>query len=236
MICSLSSFPPPSPAPLCLPTASISSINTLPGAFDFAFSNKSRPLDAATPTRRMALQLLRPLLEPHGSSLLDVQHDMAALKQFDGNYWRSLFDSRVIVSAFEGNSNLFWAERFGKQFLGMNDLWAKHCRISHTGSFKDLGMTVLVSQINRLRKMKRPVVGLGCASTGDTSAALSAYCAGLRAITTFIRFCSQLALLHYPSLASEQGFYFIWTSMPSSLPPIRISNSHKPCTGAQKGR
>ncbi|CAL5387112.1 unnamed protein product [Camellia sinensis] len=38
-------------------------------------------------------------------------------------------------------------------------------------------MTVLVSQVTRLRKMKRPVVGVGCASTGDTSAALSAYCA-----------------------------------------------------------
>ncbi|RID50723.1 hypothetical protein BRARA_H01430 [Brassica rapa] len=135
--------------------------------------------------------------------LLDVEHDMDALKHFDGAYWRDLFDSRVgkstwpygsgvwskkewvlpeiddddIVSAFEGNSNLFWAERFGKQFLEMNDLWVKHCGISHTGSFKDLGMTVLVSQVNRLRKMNRPVVGVGCASTGDTSAALSAYCA-----------------------------------------------------------
>ncbi|XP_023521399.1 threonine synthase, chloroplastic-like [Cucurbita pepo subsp. pepo] len=135
--------------------------------------------------------------------LLDVQHNMEALKEFDGGYWRNLFDSRVgkttwpygsgvwskkewvlpeidssdIVSAFEGNSNLFWAERFGKEFLGMNDLWVKHCGISHTGSFKDLGMTVLVSQVNRLRKMNRPVVGVGCASTGDTSAALSAYCA-----------------------------------------------------------
>ncbi|XAR67127.1 Threonine synthase [Bertholletia excelsa] len=135
--------------------------------------------------------------------LLDVEHDMEALRRYDGSYWRALFDSRVgkttwpygsgvwskkewvlpeidsddIVSAFEGNSNLFWAERFGKQFLGMNDLWVKHCGISHTGSFKDLGMTVLVSQVNRLRKMNRPVVGVGCASTGDTSAALSAYCA-----------------------------------------------------------
>ncbi|XP_068332524.1 threonine synthase, chloroplastic-like [Pyrus communis] len=135
--------------------------------------------------------------------LLDVQHDMDALRKFDGAYWRRLFDSRVgkttwpygsgvwskkewvlpeiddddIVSAFEGNSNLFWAERFGKQFLGMNDLWVKHCGISHTGSFKDLGMTVLISQVNRLRKLNRPVVGVGCASTGDTSAALSAYCA-----------------------------------------------------------
>ncbi|GER55957.1 threonine synthase [Striga asiatica] len=56
----------------------------------------------------------------------------------------------------------------------MSDLWVKHCGISHTGSFKDLGMNVLVSQVNRLRKMNRPFVGVGCASTGDTSAALSA--------------------------------------------------------------
>ncbi|XP_058072261.1 threonine synthase, chloroplastic [Magnolia sinica] len=135
--------------------------------------------------------------------LLDVRHDIEALKRFDGAYWKSLFDSRVgkttwpygsgvwskkewvlpeidsddIISVFEGNSNLFWAERFGKEVLGMNDLWVKHCGISHTGSFKDLGMTVLVSQVNRLRKMGRPVLGVGCASTGDTSAALSAYCA-----------------------------------------------------------
>ncbi|XP_057747158.1 threonine synthase, chloroplastic-like [Arachis stenosperma] len=92
-------------------------------------------------------------------------------------YVREAFpnDSDDIVSAFEGNSNLFWVERFGKQFLGMNDLWVKHCGISHIGSFKDLGMTVLVSQVNRLRKMNRPVVGVGCASIGDTSTALSAY-------------------------------------------------------------
>ncbi|KAH7276400.1 hypothetical protein KP509_39G005500 [Ceratopteris richardii] len=135
--------------------------------------------------------------------LLDVQHDMDALKKFDGTYWKTLFDSRVgkttwpygsgvwskkewvlpeidnddIVSAFEGNSNLFWAERFGKEILGMNDLWVKHCGISHTGSFKDLGMTVLVSQVNRLRKLNKNLIGVGCASTGDTSAALSAYCA-----------------------------------------------------------
>ncbi|KAL3691319.1 hypothetical protein R1sor_004970 [Riccia sorocarpa] len=136
-------------------------------------------------------------------ALLDVEHDLCALKKYDANYWKNLFDSRVgkttwpygsgvwskkewvlpeldnddIVSVFEGNSNLFWAERFGKEFLQMNDLWVKHCGISHTGSFKDLGMTVLVSQVNRLRRLKKPVVGVGCASTGDTSAALSAYCA-----------------------------------------------------------
>lgn len=52
------------------------------------------------------------------------------------------------------------------------------CSMHTTGSFKDLGMTVLVSQVNRLRKIKPDAVqAVGCASTGDTSAALSAYCA-----------------------------------------------------------
>lgn len=27
--------------------------------------------------------------------LLDVQHDMDALKRYDGQYWRNLFDARV---------------------------------------------------------------------------------------------------------------------------------------------
>ena len=67
---------------------------------------------------------------------------------------------------FEGNSNLFWAEGFGRQ-LGMRDLWVKNCGISHTGSFKDLGMTVLVSQVNKLRALKpQAVQAVGCASTG----------------------------------------------------------------------
>ncbi|KAK8938980.1 hypothetical protein KSP39_PZI011232 [Platanthera zijinensis] len=141
--------------------------------------------------------------------LLDVQHDFSALAKFPGSYWRDLFDSRIgrttwpygsgvwskkefvlpeidadhIVSLFEGNSNLFWAERLGREHLGgMPDLWVKHCGISHTGSFKDLGMTVLVSQVNRLRSkpLSRPIGGVGCASTGDTSAALSAYCAAAK--------------------------------------------------------
>ena len=75
-------------------------------------------------------------------------------------------DDDYIKSMFEGNSNLFWAEGFGRQ-LGMRDLWVKNCGISHTGSFKDLGMTVLVSQVNKLRALKpQAVQAVGCASTG----------------------------------------------------------------------
>lgn len=183
--------PPQPPLPQPLPAAK--------------FSAKYVPftsISAATPTSE-SYSLDDIVYRSRDGGLLDVRHDMDALRQFDGAYWRALFDSRVgttrwpygsgvwskkewvlpeidaadIVSAFEGNSNLFWAERFGNKFLNMNDLWVKHCGISHTGSFKDLGMTVLVSQVNRLRKLNRPLVGVGCASTGDTSAALSAYCA-----------------------------------------------------------
>ncbi|KAI5593757.1 hypothetical protein POPTR_003G033200v4 [Populus trichocarpa] len=167
------------------------------------FSAKYVPFGADPATSTESYSLDDIVYRSQSGGLLDVHHDFSALKAFPGSYWRALFDSRVgkttwpygsgvwskkewvlpeissddIVSAFEGNSNLFWAERFGKQFLEMNDLWVKHCGISHTGSFKDLGMTVLVSQVNRLRKMNKPLFGVGCASTGDTSAALSAYCA-----------------------------------------------------------
>ena len=49
-VCSLSSLPPPKPAPRCLPTASISSMNMIQGAFFFPCSNMSLTLLAPTPT------------------------------------------------------------------------------------------------------------------------------------------------------------------------------------------
>jgi threonine synthase len=76
----------------------------------------------------------------------------------------------------EGNSNLFWAERYGAE-LGIGDMWIKQCGNSHTGSFKDLGMTVLVSMVKELISSGKPIPAVACASTGDTSAALSAYAA-----------------------------------------------------------
>ena len=39
-----------------------------------------------------------------------------------------------VVSMFEGNSNLFWAERFGRESLNMSELWVKQCGNSHTGT------------------------------------------------------------------------------------------------------
>ena len=58
-------------------------------------------------------------------------------------------DHGSIVSFAEGGSNLLWAERYGKD-IGLSDLWIKLCGNSHTGSFKDLGMTVLVSAVREM--------------------------------------------------------------------------------------
>ncbi len=81
-----------------------------------------------------------------------------------------------IVSMDEGGTNLFWAERFGRE-LGLEDLWVKQCGNSHTGSFKDLGMTVLVSVVKQMIADGAGVRAVACASTGDTSASLAAYAA-----------------------------------------------------------
>ena len=137
---------------------------------------------------------------PTCSDLLEVRHDMEALKARAAGAWIKLFDDRVgqnvypygsgvwakkewvvpfidnenVVSTCEGHTNLFWANRYGKQ-LHVEDLWVKQCGNSHTGSFKDLGMTVLVSVVNQMIANGEPIDAVACASTGDTSAALAAY-------------------------------------------------------------
>ena len=135
--------------------------------------------------------------------LLQVAHDMEALKQRPANEWKALFSERAqrrndwpfgsgvwgkkewvlpgisddnVVSMYEGHTNIFWAERYGRE-LGLEDLWIKLCGNSHTGSFKDLGMTVLVSQVKEMISRGVEIPAVACASTGDTSAALAAYAA-----------------------------------------------------------
>jgi threonine synthase len=146
---------------------------------------------------------------PTCGNLLEVRHDLERLRQHPPGYWKELFDRRYlrtewpygssvwgkremvcpdvaddnVVSTFEGGSNLFWAERLGNE-IGVPDLWVKQCGNSHTGSFKDLGMTVLVSMVQQMRAEGQEIPAVACASTGDTSAALAAYCAvaGIQAI------------------------------------------------------
>ena len=134
--------------------------------------------------------------------LLQVVHDLPELRKTKALQWKELFEARAhktqwpygsgvwgmkewvlpeidnenVVSMYEGHSNLFWAERYGRA-LGVEDLWLKLCGNSHTGSFKDLGMTALVSMVKEMRARGKQIRAVACASTGDTSAALSAYAA-----------------------------------------------------------
>src|SRR5438874_2417099 len=137
---------------------------------------------------------------PACGDLLEVVHDLGALRERSAEDWKKLFDDRYkrtewpygsavwgkkewvcpgvrnenIVSMDEGGTNLMWAERFGRE-LGMDELWIKMCGQSHTGSFKDLGMTVLVSIVRQMIADGKSVRAVACASTGDTSASLAAY-------------------------------------------------------------
>ena len=141
--------------------------------------------------------------------LLDVVPDLASFG-YAGAKWRDLFDRRraatlspetrpyersgvwryrehvlpgldpsLIVSKPEGATRLYAGGALGEE-LGLARLFVKHEGENPTLSFKDRGMTAGVTWA---KACGFPVVG--CASTGDTSAALAAYAAeapGMRAV------------------------------------------------------
>ena len=151
---------------------------------------------------------------PTCDNLLQVAHDLDALRTRSPGAWIRLFDERYkrttwpygssvwgkkewvcpivadenIVSMDEGGTNLYWADRFGRE-IGLQELWVKLCGNSHTGSFKDLGMTVLVSAVRQMIAEGQTIRAVACASTGDTSASLAAYAAagGIPAIVILPR-------------------------------------------------
>ena len=162
---------------------------------------------------------------PVCGDLLEVSHDLDALRSRSAADWMKLFDDRykrttwpygsavwgkkewvaphvrdeMVVSMDEGGTNLFWAERFGRE-LGLDDLWVKQCGNSHTGSFKDLGMTVLISVVRQMIAQGKKVRAVACASTGDTSASLAAYAAaaGIKSIVLLPRGRVSVAQLVQP--------------------------------------
>jgi len=131
--------------------------------------------------------------------LLDVEHDLNPLKERSSVEWKGLFDGRSRMSRWPYQSGV-WAKKewvapqiddkniisLGEGYTpllrvqnlaGLPEVWVKECGISHTGSFKDLGMTVLVSHVKQLISEGNEIRAVACASTGDTSAALAAYAA-----------------------------------------------------------
>jgi threonine synthase len=139
---------------------------------------------------------------PRCGGLLEVAHDLAALQTRTAAQWKALFAERWrsldepwgsgvwgkhewvapqlapanIVSMLEGGTHLTRIPRYARE-LGLGDVRVKQCGTSHSGSFKDLGMTVLVSMVKQMIAGGQAIRAVACASTGDTSAALAAYAA-----------------------------------------------------------
>jgi threonine synthase len=151
---------------------------------------------------------------PTCGDLLEVVHDLEALRKRSADSWKRLFSERWqsvdepwgsgvwgkhewvapqlapehIVSMHEGATHLMRVPQYARD-LGLGDVRVKQCGISHSGSFKDLGMTVLVSMVKQMIAGGQPIRAIACASTGDTSAALAAYAAaaGIRGVVILPR-------------------------------------------------
>lgn len=162
---------------------------------------------------------------PRCGALLDVAHDEAALAEVPAADWKRRFAQRWasarlpqasgvwgkhewvlpglpeedVVTLGEGRAPLKPLPRMAAE-LGLASLELKECGISPTGSFKDWGMTVLVSQVKHLKRRGVPIRAVACASTGDTSAALAAYgaAAGLPTVVFLPRDKVSLAQLVQP--------------------------------------
>jgi len=83
------------------------------------------------------------------------------------------------ITLLEGNTLLIPMPRLAKDLGGGFELWVKFEGLNPTGSFKDRGMTVAISEA-----AGRGVKAVICASTGNTAASAAAYAAraGLRSI------------------------------------------------------
>ncbi|MDY6965506.1 MAG: threonine synthase [Halobacteriota archaeon] len=112
-------------------------------------------------------------------SLLVVKYDLSKIElkkeDLDGvplSLWkyRALIPVDIDpVSIKEGGTPLYRCDALA-ELIGVRELYVKHEGMNPTGSFKDRGMTVGVSKAIELG-MK----AVACASTGNTSASLSAY-------------------------------------------------------------
>lgn len=128
--------------------------------------------------------------------LLEVSRDLESLKELTVSQFETRMQSRNVLQPFtssgvwryreavldaassedivslgEGNTPLFSHPQLDS-YGQVDKVFFKHEGYNPTGSFKDRGMTVAVTQARRLG-----LKNLGCASTGNTSASLASYAA-----------------------------------------------------------
>lgn len=83
------------------------------------------------------------------------------------------------VTLLEGNTPLIPVPNLSRELGGGFELWVKYEGLNPTGSFKDRGMTVAISEA-----LGRGATTVICASTGNTAASAAAYAAraGMKSI------------------------------------------------------
>lgn len=119
---------------------------------------------------------------PVCGGILDIEMDLELLKEIEPydlkgplSVWRYApfmpVDKRQAVTLHEGGTPLYRCPALAGE-IGIAELRVKYEGANPTGSFKDRGMTVGVT-----RALELGASTVGCASTGNTSASLSAYAA-----------------------------------------------------------
>jgi len=104
-----------------------------------------------------------------GASGIAAAHERSGVWRFREIVLHAADDA--IISHPEGNTPLITRPAISA-YAGVDDVIIKHEGHNPTGSFKDRGMTVALTQARRVNAR-----AVACASTGNTSASLSAYAA-----------------------------------------------------------
>ena len=100
--------------------------------------------------------------------------------------WKDLilpnFPDEICMAVNEGCTDLFELPKWLTKELGLPSVFLKLEGQNPSGSFKDRGMSVAISEVLRLQASypDLKITGVCCASTGDTSAAAAAYAAYVR--------------------------------------------------------
>ena len=133
-------------------------------------------LDIVGPQSGVDVAQLKALFRQRRSSTNPI--DISAVWRYREFLPFSEEDYPRVVTMGEGNAPLLDAPRCA-EYAGLERLRIKHLGWNPTGSFKDYGMTVAVTQACKLGSRV-----VACASTGNTSASMAAFCAraDLRAV------------------------------------------------------
>jgi threonine synthase len=118
-------------------------------------------------TRRDSASLKKLWLERRASRDLRDQSGVWRFREFLPND----YSAEGTVTLAEGNVALIRGQRTA-QWAGIGDLWFKHLGWNPTGCFKDLGMTVGMTEAVYVGART-----VACASTGNTAGSLAAYAA-----------------------------------------------------------